>query len=157
MTLYPACLIYNLTLSFRICSLIVKSSGLSLVPKAFGTSSCILWIYNPATYPVVKKISFFRITNPHSTEGGMTYPADQRHHWLIGSIYPQGRIFNPKQLSTANIKNLFHYGTHFLIIQKGVIAHHTRQAPFFAHLFCISVWTGLSLPILLCFLYSLDL
>ena len=32
--------------------------------------------YNPATYPVVKQISLFRITNPHSTEGGMTYPAD---------------------------------------------------------------------------------
>jgi len=38
--------------------------------------SCILWIYNPVAYPVIKQISLFRITNPHSTEGGMTYPAD---------------------------------------------------------------------------------
>ena len=44
----------------------LKNSGLSLVPKAFGTSSCILWIYNPAAYPVVKQI-FFWITNPHNT------------------------------------------------------------------------------------------
>lgn len=54
----------------------LKSSGLSLVPKAFGTSSCILWINNPALYPVVKQIFLFRITVPHSIEGGMTYPAN---------------------------------------------------------------------------------
>ena len=34
------------------------------------------------------------------------------------------------------------YATMNWAVHRSVIANHTRQAPFFAHLFCISVWTG---------------
>ena len=121
--------------SFRICSLIVKSSGLSLVPKAFGTSSCILWIYNPATYPVVKKISLFRITNPHSTEGGMTYPADHVTNFAHLSSTSVCTETSPNYCTNLSLT-----GCDCNWLRRTLF--HTQQASFFAHLFSITMWSA---------------
>ena len=49
----------------------LKSSGLSLVPKAFGTSSCINRIFNPKQISTanIKKLILLRNTVPYNTKG----------------------------------------------------------------------------------------